>query len=264
MTFLQMHGPEPFPSFTGKLQPLDRALDPYAPGGPVVQPGSFPTFAGTCDIAKVKEQFIPQDKAGWAVEVDRIAQSKKLWENYKSLKAAAGTGSKPIYDKDGVITGYAPASKAESAMSWINLGIQIGQAISKELDAAGARRLTDDAQAVWDQNLWGIQNLCNQDLNTLLANTQKCYDSMTWWIQRQSEAQIKYKNTPSWKWLERDKLNGERRVANRSVTIRQNAFRLLNEQIINLGGTFDPNKKGQGAEISKLIVPALLALVTLR
>lgn len=264
MTFLQMHGPEPFPSFTGKLQPLDRALNPYAPGAPVVQPGSFPTFAGTCDIAKVKEQFIPQDKAGWAVEIDRAAQAKKLWDNYKSLKMAAGSGSKPIYDDNGVITGYAPAKKWEETMSWIQLGIQVGQALKKDLDAGGARRLTDDAQAVWDQNLWGIQNLCSQDLPTLLQNTQKCYDAMTYWLQKQSEAKIRFDNTSWWNGPERNKLDGQRRIANRAVTIRQNAFRLLNEQVINLGGNFDPNKTGQSMEISKLIVPAILALVTLR
>jgi hypothetical protein len=264
MTFLQMHGPEPFPSFTGKLQPLDRALDPYAPGAPVVRPGSFSTFAGVCNMTKVKKEFIPQDKAGWAVELDRAADAKKLWENYKSLRQTAGTGSKPIYDSKGVITGYAPASKAEVSISYIKLGIQIGQALKKELDNAGAKRLTDDAQAVWDQNLWGIQNLCSQDLPTLLQNTQKCYDALEWWSQRQSEAQIRYKNTNALNLIERSKLDGERRIANRAVAVRQNAFRLLNEQVVNLGGNFDPNKQGQGIEVSKLIVPAILALISFR
>ena len=83
-------------------------------------------------------------------------------------------------------------------------------------------------------------------------------------MQRQSEAQIRYKNTSAFNIPLRNKLNGERRIANRAVAVRQNAFRLLNEQVVNLGGNFDPNKQGQGSEISKLIVPAILALVSFR
>ena len=225
-------------------------------------PGQM-TMAG-CSPAEVKKQFIPNDKAGWAVSIDKTANAQKLWNNYKSLVAASGTGSKPIYNAAGEITGYAQANKGEVAMSWIKLGMDIGKALQKELDAAGAQRLTNDAQAAWDANLWGIQNLCNQDLQTLYANTQKCYDALTYWLARQSEVQIEYKNTPGYMYLKRNELDGQRRIANRSVVIRQNAFRLLNEQILEKGGSFTPGGAAQKLDLSKLVVPGIIALLTLR
>lgn len=265
MTFLQLHdGPEDFPSFNGKLQPLSYALNPYAPGGPVVNPGPFVTFAG-CNPADVKAQFIPASKAAWAITLDKNKQYQQIWTNAKSLWAAMGTGSKPVYNSKGEITGYAQATKAETAMSWIKLGIQIGQALKGELDNAGATRLTADAQAAWDSNLWGIAYLCDQDLPTLYQNAQKCYDAMNWWLVRQSEAQIAYKNEPIYNMVKRNQLDGERRIANRAVAIRQTAFRLLTEQIAAKGGAFVPGQ-AQGAQVgdlSKLIVPAALALLTL-
>ena len=221
------------------------------------------TMAG-CSPAEVKKQFIPTDKAGWGISIEKTANAKQLYENYKSLVAASGTGSKPIYNAEGAITSYAPANKGEVAMSWIQLGIQIGKALKKELDNAGAQRLTNDAQAAWDANLWGIQNLCNQDLQQLYANTQKCYDALTYWLNRQSEAQTEYNNTPAYLVLKRNELNGNRRIANRAVVIRQNAFRLLNEQILDKGGSFTPGGAAQKVDLSKLVIPGIIALITLR
>jgi len=262
MTYLQLHdGPESFPSFNGRMQPLVNALNPYAAGGPVMSPGPFVTFAG-CSPEEVKAQFIPQSKAGWALSMDKNKQYQQIWANAKSLWNAVGTGSKPIYNTKGEITGYEQATKAEVAMSWMKLGIQIGQALKAELDNAGAARLTENAQAVWDQNLWGIQNLCNQDLPTLQANAKKCYDALNWWLNRQSEVQILYKNTPYGQG--KAALDGERRIANRAVVIRQNALRLITEQIIAKGGTFDPNKPEKNLNLAKLAIPALLTILTLR
>ena len=221
------------------------------------------TMAG-CNPAEVKKQFIPTDKAGWGMSIEKTANAQQVYKNYKSLVAASGTGSKPIYGADGAITGYAQANKGEVAMSWIQLGIQIGKLLKSELDNAGANRLTNDAQAAWDANLWGIQNLCNQDLQTLYSNTQKCYDALTYWLNRQSEAQTEFKNTPVSNLLKRNELNGNRRIANRAVVIRQNAFRLLNEQILEKGGNFTPGGAAQKVDLSKLVIPGILALITLR
>jgi hypothetical protein len=265
MTYLQLHdGPESFPSFNGRMQPLVNALNPYAPGAPVVNPGPFRTFAG-CSPADVKAQFIPQSKAAWAVTLDKNKQYQQIWTNAKSLWAAMGTGSKPVYNAKGEITGYAQATKGETAMSWLKLGIQIGQALKGELDNAGANRLTADAQAAWDSNLWGIAYLCEQDLPTLYQNAQKCYDAMNYWLIRQSEAQIEFKNEPIYNIGKRDQLNSQRRIANRAVTIRQTAFRLLTEQIADKGGAFTPGQaqSAQAGDLSKLLIPAALTLFTL-
>ena len=41
MNYLQLHdGPGSFPPYNGKLQPLKNALDPYAPGAPVMMAGA--------------------------------------------------------------------------------------------------------------------------------------------------------------------------------------------------------------------------------
>jgi hypothetical protein len=220
------------------------------------------TLAG-CDPADIKAQFIPQSKAAWALSMDKNKQYQQIWANAKSLWNTIGTGSKPVYNDKGEITGYQQATKAEVGLAWVKLGIQIGQALKAELDNAGATRLTENAQAIWDQNLWGIQNLCNQDMPTLQANARKCYDALNWWINRQSEVQILYKNTAVGDG--RRALDGERRIANRAVVIRQTAFRLITEQIESKGGVFDPNANaGSKVDLSKLIVPAAIALLTLR
>jgi hypothetical protein len=117
--FLQLHdGPEmpygfkkyPFPKYTGKLMPVSTAENPYAPGAPVMKLSPYAVLNG-CDPAQVYADFVKPDKAGWKVTVNQIEQGAKIWSDYQSIRAAAGTGSAPVYDAQGNITGYKQATK---------------------------------------------------------------------------------------------------------------------------------------------------------
>ena len=75
----------------------------------------------------------------------------------------------------------------------------------------------------------------------LQNNAQNCYDSLNWWIKDQG--------TPG-------KSAGQKRIANRSVVIRQNALLILVKEIEAKGGSFTPGGKGTPVGIA-----AILALV---
>jgi hypothetical protein len=257
--FLQLHdGPEmpyglkkyPFPKYTGKLMPVSTAENPYAAGAPVMKLSPYAVLNG-CDPAQVYAQFVPQSKDGWKVTVNQIEQGAKLWRDFQSVRAAAGTGSAPVFDSNGNITGYKQATKLEEALVYYEMGRRAAQIIKQGISNAEARRLTDDAQELWDQNKWGLQNLCNQSLSQLKISAENCYNSLQWWLLDQGKP---------------GRSAGQKRVANRAVLLRQNALLLIVKQIEEKGGKFTPGGPGgPGAEInSGAILAALAALAFLR
>lgn len=256
--FLQLHdGPDmpygiqkyPYPKYTGKMMPVSTAENPYAPGAPVMKLSPYAVLAG-CDPAQVYAEFVRPDKQGWKITVNQIEQGAKIWADFQSIRAAAGTGSAPIYDAQGNITGYKQANKLEEAKGWWDLGVRLGRLIKGSIDAGEARRLTQDAQALWDQNKWGLQNLCAQSLSQLQLNAENCYNSLQWWIADQSKP---------------GRTRGQKRIANRAVLLRQNALLLLVKQIEAKGASFTPGGPGKGEAVGTgAILAALAALAFLR
>jgi hypothetical protein len=260
MNYLQLHdGPgDNFPSFTGKIQPLNRSYDTTWPGGPVVVPGKFYPFGG-CDMNQIKAQAIPGNKTAWNTRLSDIQNAKTLWANTQSLLDTKGTGSVPVYDSNGVITSYKPGSKAEVNKAYFEMGVKIGQFLRGVLDTGQTNRLIATAQELWDQNKWNIQNLCNQSLPDVLANTQLCYDGLQWWIAEQAKKQAAWFALPGYKRnnIASPTLAGELRIANRNVVVRQNYLTILMNRVSELGGTFDPNKQNGGGSKN---IAALLTL----
>jgi hypothetical protein len=254
--FLQLHdGPEmpygikkyPYPKYTGKLMPVSTAENPYAPGAPVMKLSPYAVLNG-CDPAQVYADFVPQSKDGWKATVNQIEQGAKLWRDFQSVRAAAGTGSAPVFDSNGNITGYKQATKLEEALVYYDMGKRAAQILKQGISNAEARRLTDDAQELWDQNKWGLQNLCNQSLSQLQISAENCYNSLQWWLLDQGKP---------------GRSAGQKRVANRAVLLRQNALLLIVKQIEEKGGSFTPG--GSGAPVgSGAILAALAALAFLR
>jgi len=255
--FLQLHdGPElpyglkkiPYPKLQGKLQPIYSAEDPYAPGAPIMQLSPFAVLSG-CDPQQVYLDFVPQNGNAWEVRFKQVDQAKQLLKNYQSIKETAGTGSAPIYDAAGDITGYRQASKVEVVAAWIDLAIKGVKFAQEGVKAGEARRLTDDAQALWNQNKWGIQNICTQSLAQLNDNAQKCYDSLQYWLVYQGD---------------KNKSRGEKRIANRAVALRTNALAILVREIEAKGGSFTPGGKGGAPVTAAAILAGLAALTFLR
>lgn len=262
--FLQLHdGPDVMPSYNGPLKPTWWALDPYATGGPVINPGPFTPFHG-CTPQEVYAQFVPQNKDGWKTRMQQVDEAKKLVQNFQSMRqaSAAGAGdirSVPLYDDNGIITGYKAGTRTEEVASWMRLIAKAITMAKEGIQRGEANRLTADAQSLWDQNKWGLQNLCSQSLAQLDANATDCWNSLQWWLQNQSTRLSEWYALPRWKRnnLASPQLAGAVRVSNRSVVLRQNALVLLVREIEAKGGTFDPNKTGG----SGLTTAAILALV---
>lgn len=264
--FLQLHdGPEVMPSYNGQLKPVWWAEDPYAPGGPVINPGPFRPFHG-CDPTLVYAQFVPQTKAAWENRLSQVDRAKTLVKNYNTLKAAAGTGSVPVYDANGVISGFKAGTKAEEAGAWMQLAATAISLAKEGVKAGEANRLKADAQTLWDQNKWGIANVCTQSLSELNTNATNCYNSLKWWIEDQSKAQAEWLAIPK---IYRTNLAnptkaGRVRIANRAVVIRQNALTILVQQIEEKGGKFTPDGGPEGGIGAAAILAALGALAFLR
>lgn len=255
--FLQLHdGPDmpyglkkiPYPKYTGTLQPVYSAENPYAYGAPVLQVSPYGVLAG-CDPQQIYMDFVPQNGNAWEVRFKQVDQAKQLIKNYQSIKEAAGTGSAPIYDTAGNITGYRQASKAEVVAAWVDLAIKGVKLAQQGVKAGEARRLTDDAQKLWNENKWGIQNVCSQSLAQLNDNAQKCYDSLQYWIVYQGD---------------KSKTAGEKRIANRAVALRTNALAILVREIEAKGGSFTPGGKGGAPVSAAAILAGLAALAFLR
>ena len=264
--FLQLHdGPQVMPAYTGDLRPTWWAADPFAPGGPVIQPGFFQPFAG-CDPALVYAQFVPQTKDAWENRLNQVDRAKTLVKNYNTLKDAAGTGSVPIYDSNGVISGFKAGSKADVAAAWMQLAATAITIAKDGVKAGEANRLKDDAQLLWDQNKWGIADVCTQSLSELNANATNCYNSLKWWIDDQSKNQAIWLAIP--KIFRTNLANpqkaGRVRIANRAVVIRQNALTILVQQIEEKGGKFTPDGGPEGGIGAAAILAALGALAFLR
>jgi hypothetical protein len=248
--FLQLHdGPDlpygtsayPYPKRSGPMMPVRYAEDPFAPGSPVMQTTPYRLLAG-CDQAQVYADFVKQDKDGWKLRLGEIDRAKNLFKEFQILKDAKGTGSVPLYNEAGEITGFKAGTKFEEAMAWFNFGVKIGKLIRGQIDAGAARRLKDDAQLLYDQNKWGIANICPQTIPMLVANAQLCYDSMKYWEGYYSD---------------QSKKKGELRIAARAVVLRQSALVILIKEIEAKGGSFTPGGKG-----TPLTGAAILAILT--
>jgi hypothetical protein len=174
--------------------------------------------------------------------LDQVNQGQQLVKNYQTLRAAAGTGSAPIFSADGTITGFQQASKAQEIAAYIQLGTKALQLAQAGVQAGEATRLKDDAQKLYNENKWGIADVCNQTLVMLQNNAKNCYDSLNWWLKDQG--------TPG-------KSAGQKRIANRSVVIRQNALLILVKEIEARGSSFTPGGKGA----APVGIAAILALV---
>jgi hypothetical protein len=222
------------------MMPVRYAEDPFAPGSPVMQTTPYRLLAG-CDQAQVYADFVPQNANGWKVRLDQVSQGQQLVKNYQTLREAKGTGSAPIYDAQGTITGFKQANKAEVVAAYIQLGLKALQLAQAGVRAGEASRLKEDAQKLYNENKWGIADVCNQTIVQLQNNAQNCYDSLNYWIKDQG--------TPG-------KNAGQKRIANRSVVIRQNALLILVKEIEAKGGSFTPG--GKGAPVG---IAAILALV---
>jgi hypothetical protein len=223
------------------MMPVRYAEDPFAPGSPVMRTTPYRLLAG-CDQAQVYADFVPQNKNGWKVRLDQVNQGQQLVKNYQTLRAAAGTGSAPIFSADGTITGFQQASKAQEIAAYIQLGTKALQLAQAGVQAGEATRLRDDAQKLYNENKWGIADVCNQTLVMLQNNAKNCYDSLNWWLKDQG--------TPG-------KTAGQKRFANRSVVIRQNALLILVKEIEARGSSFTPGGKGA----APIGIAAILALV---
>jgi hypothetical protein len=248
--FLQLHdGPDlpygtsryPYPKRSGPMMPVSYAEDPFAPGSPVMQTTPYRLLSG-CDQAQVYADFVKQDKDGWKLRLGEIDRAKNLFKEFQILKDAKGTGSVPLYNEAGEITGFKAGTKFEEAMAWFNFGVKIGKLIRGQIDNAAARRLKDDAQLLYDQNKWGIANICPQTIPMLVANAQLCYDSLKYWEGYYSD---------------QSKKKGELRIAARAVVIRQSALVILIKEIEAKGGSFTPGGKG-----TPLTGAAILAILT--
>jgi hypothetical protein len=248
--FLQLHdGPDlpygtrayPYPKRSGPMMPVRYAEDPFAPGAPVMRTTPYRLLAG-CDQAQVYADFVKQDKDGWKLRLGEIDRAKTLFKEFQILKDAKGTGSVPLYNEAGEITGFKAGTKFEEAMAWFNFGVKIGKLIRGQIDNAAARRLKDDAQLLYDQNKWGIANICPQTIPMLVANAQLCYDSLKYWEGYYSD---------------QSKKKGELRIAARAVVIRQSALVILIKEIEAKGGSFTPGGKG-----TPLTGAAILAILT--
>jgi hypothetical protein len=214
-----------------------------------MQLSPFAVLSG-CDPQQIYAEFVKPDAAGWKVTVNQLEQGQKIWKDYQTIRAASGTGSAPVYDADGNITGFKQANKFDEAIEWWKLGVKLGRWLRGSIDAAEARRLTQDAQKLWDENKWGLQNVCNQSIQMLQQNAQNCYDSLQWWIMDMQ----KYGN----------KRSGPARVANRAVLLRQSALLILVKQIEEKGASFTPSQKGAAPINAAGLVAALAALAFLR
>ena len=248
--FLQLHdGPDlpygtsryPYPKRSGPMMPVRYAEDPFAPGSPVMQTTPYRLLSG-CDQAQVYADFVKQDKDGWKLRLGEIDRAKNLFKEFQTLYAAKGTGSVPLYNEAGEITGFKAGTNKEVGLSWFNFGVKVGTLIRGRIDAGEARRLRDDAQMLYDQNKWGIANICPQSVPMLVANAQLCYDSLQYWLAYYSD---------------QSKKKGELRIAARAVVLRQSALVILIKEIEAKGGSFTPGGKG-----TPLTGAAILAILT--
>ena len=248
--FLQLHdGPDmmsaykslPYPRRNGPLMPVRFSEDPFAPGSPVMQTTPYRLLSG-CDQAQIYADFVKKDKDGWKLRLGEVDRAKNLIKEFNTLYQARGTGSVPVYNEAGEITGFKKGTKSEERLSWFNLGVKIGTLIRGRIDAGEARRLSDDAQMLYDQNKWGIANICPQSVPMLVANAQLCYDSLQYWLTYYSD---------------QSKKKGELRIAARAVVLRQSALVILIKEIEAKGGSFTPGGKG-----TPLTGAAILAILT--
>lgn len=135
MNYLQLHdGPGSFPSYNGKLQPLKNALDPYAPGAPVM-------MAGAC--AAVLPGALQKGSAqSWNDSI------KKALDLYNTISK-----------KQGMSASFVPASLAviKKAIQYLPQIIALG---FTALQGFTKNQINSLAQQYYDQNRYNMRNLC--------------------------------------------------------------------------------------------------------
>jgi hypothetical protein len=223
------------------MMPVRYAEDPFAPGSPVMRTTPYRLLAG-CDQAQVYADFVKQDKDAWLIRLGQVEQGKKLFKDFITLKEAAGTGSVPLFDANGNITGFQQGTVVEQAVAYWNFGIKVGGFLRGEVSRGGARRLKEDAQKLYNENKWGIANICPQTIPMLVANAQLCYDSLKYWTGYAGDA---------------TKSEGEKRIAARAIVLRQSALLILIKEIEAKGGSFTPKNSE-----TPLTGAAILAILT--
>jgi hypothetical protein len=135
MNYLQLHdGPGSFPPYNGKLQPLKNALDPYAPGAPVM-------MAGAC--AAVLPGALQKGSAqAWNDSI------KKALDLYNTISK-----------KQGMSASFVPGSLAviKKAIQYLPQIIALG---FTALQGFTKNQINSLAQQYYDQNRYNMQNLC--------------------------------------------------------------------------------------------------------
>lgn len=154
MTYLQLHdGPTYYPEYTGKLQPLKKSLDPFAPGAPVYNPPPFRTLLYGDGCAAQLPQAIQKVSAqSWQNAI------KNLLALYNSISSKGGMGQ-----------AFVPGSLAVIAKA-IQYLPQIVVAGYAAIQGFAANQINALAQQWFDTNKYNMQNLCTMSNSQLEAN----------------------------------------------------------------------------------------------
>lgn len=154
MTYLQLHdGPTYYPEYTGKLQPLNKSLDPFAPGAPVYSPPPFRTLLYGDGCAAQLPQAIQKGSAqSWQNAI------KNLLALYNSISSKGGMGQ-----------AFVPGSLAVIAKA-IQYLPQIVVAGYAAIQGFAANQINALAQQWFDTNKYNMQNLCTMSNSQLEAN----------------------------------------------------------------------------------------------
>lgn len=134
MNYLQLHdGPAP----------LKNALDPYAPGAPVIKLGPFLPFSGNGCAAVLPGAIQKGSANAWNESI------KKALDLYSS-----------IAKKEGMSQSFVPQSLAviKKAIQYLPQIIAIG---ITALDGFTKNQINSLAQQYYDQNRYNMQNLCS-------------------------------------------------------------------------------------------------------
>jgi hypothetical protein len=119
------------------------------------------------------------------VRLNQVSQGQQLVKNYQTYAKPQELAALLYMMQTGTITGFQQATKAQEIAAYIQLGLKALQLAQQGVRAGEARRLKEDAQKLYNENKWGIADVCNQTLVMLQNNAQNCYDSLNWWIRDQ-------------------------------------------------------------------------------
>lgn len=151
MNYLQLHdGPDVFPPFTGKLQPLKKAADPFAPGAPVIKPGPFLPFSGNGCAAVLPGALQLQNAASWNTAIQNVT---KLYEGIVKKSEKKGSGA-PLKT---TMAGAQAVAVLKAALKYLP---QIVSAAANLFQGFTAQKTNAYAQNLYNQNAYGMQGLC--------------------------------------------------------------------------------------------------------